>query len=171
MGFNLFFVACTLVPAGQKDESHLFPPKALLEASSFLQKGQAPQAHLKIEEYLNKGEEIKWYGYACLLKASAFEMESKNKESIKFYRKAIAHGSQYNGALEAQALYKLSFVYEKLGHRRELLASLRDLMERGSFFKSLQAEVETPARLAAVYAAQGREKEGIRAPPKGGSEL
>lgn len=154
--------ACSLVPVTKaKSNQDLNYPPELQDVHGLIVQEKTVDAQAKIDDYINKAENIHWYGHAYFLKGFLFEMEEKYKDSIKFYRRAIQHGSKYESAVEAKALYNLSFVFEKLDQRQDLISTLLDLMKRRSFFNRLTGQVEIPARLAAAYASQGKMKEGL----------
>lgn len=156
----IVFVACSLSPVSQEPLALKYPPE-LEEVHSLIIQRKTADARLKVEEYLNKAENIHWYGHAYFLKGFLYELDEDFDNATKFYRSAIQHGSQYESRVEAKALYNLSFVYEKLDQRQELLTSLIDLMKRREFFDVLTGQVEIPARLAAAYASQGKMKEAL----------
>ncbi len=153
-------LGCSSKPS-DPDQSALDYPKELEAVHSFIIQRKTNDARLKIEDYLNRAENIHWYGHAYFLKGFLYEMDEDFPNAVKFYRSAIQHGSQYESRVEAKALYNLSFVYERLDQRNELLTTLVDLMKRREFFDILTGQVEIPARLAAAYAAQGKMKEAL----------
>lgn len=116
-------------------------------------------ARLKIDDYLNKAENIHWYGHAYFLKAFLYELDNNLDSAVQYYRSAIQHASAYDAKVEAKSLYNLSFVFEKIQRQDELLTSLIDLMKRREFFDVLTGHVEIPARLAAAYASVNKMKE------------
>ena len=118
-------------------------------------------AQFAIESYLNKAENIHWYGHAYFLKAFLYEQTEDYDQSIKWYRRAIKHGTSYDSRVQAKALYNLSFVYEREARFTELLTVLVDLIKRRDFFDVLTGQVEIPARLAAAYSFHGRPKEAL----------
>ena len=154
-------LACASEPKKDPLEPQLKYPEELEAVHALVIKGKTVDAREKVEDYLNRSENIHWYGHAYFLKGFVYEIEEDFDNSIKFYRQAIDHGSQYESRVEAKALYNLSFVYEKLDRRNELLVSLIDLMKRRSFFDPLTGQVEIPARMAAAYASQGKMKEAL----------
>lgn len=156
----LFFLACTSAPVVPK-KIELEYPKELAAVNQLILERKTHDARLKVEEYLNKAENINWYGHAYFLQAFLYELDENFPQSIKYYREAIQHGSQYESKVEAKALYNLSFVYERIDEREKLVSTLVDLMKRRAFFDILTGQVEIPARLAAAYASQGRLKEAI----------
>ncbi len=156
----IFFVGCAQAPQ-KKENLGLKYPVELQKVQELLKVNKTADARLQIEDYLNKAENIHWYGHAYFLRGFLYELDEDYENSIKGYRAAIQHGSQYESRVEAKALYNLSFVYEKLDQRKELLISLIDLMKRQQFFDRLTGQVEIPARLAAAYASQGKMKEAL----------
>ena len=134
-------------------------PAELQAVHSLILEKKTADARIKVDDYLNKAENIHWYGHAYFLKGFLYELDENYPKSIKHYRSAIQHGSSYESKVEAKALYNLSFVYERVENMSELLISLVDLMKRRGFFDILTGQVEIPARLAAAYASQGRLKE------------
>ncbi len=155
-----FLTSCTSPPKPVTKSPLDYPPE--LEAvHDLIVKRKTADARLKIGDYLNKAENIHWYGHAYFLKGFLYELDEDYGNAIKFYRSAIQHGSQYESRVEAKALYNLSFVYEKIDERDRLLVTLIDLMKRREYFDVLTGQVEIPARLAATYASQGRMKEAL----------
>ncbi len=161
--FTLIFSLVLGCSSSSKKESkyNLKYPKELQEVNQLIAVKKTGDARLRVEDYLNKAENIHWYGHAYFLQGFIYELEENYPMSIKFYRSAIEHGSNYESRVEAKALYNLSFVYERIDNRDDLLATLIDLMKRREFFDVLTGQVEIPARLAAAYASQGRLKEGM----------
>lgn len=145
----------------EKVKDFLKYPAELEAVHGLVVKKKTVDAREKVDDYLNRSENIHWFGHAYYLKAFIYEIEEDFTNAEKYYRTAIDHGSQYESKVEAKALYNLSFVYERIDNRKDLLVSLLDLMKRRKFFDKLVREVEIPARLAAAYASQGKMKEAL----------
>jgi tetratricopeptide (TPR) repeat protein len=148
-------------PDRKNSKPYLAYPQQLQVVRDLISDNKTHDARMQIEDYLNRAENIHWYGHAYFLKGFIYEKEGQVDMAIKAYLSAVEHGSQYENAIEARALYNLSFVYESQDRRDELLATLIDLMKRRQYFVSLTGQVEIPARLAALYAAQGKMKEAL----------
>ena len=160
--FLLIHPGCSYLPIEKKVSNDFIKyPKELEQVHSLILLKKTDDALLKIDDYLNKAENIHWYGHAYFLKGFLFELDEKFDDSIKWYRSAIQHGSNYESRVEAKALYNLSFVYERIGNQDQMLVTLIDLMKRRQYFDVLTGQVEIPARLAAAYVAQGKMKEGM----------
>jgi tetratricopeptide (TPR) repeat protein len=154
----VFLVQCTHF-AEDKPQYNIDYPSELKDLNELILKNKTDDARIKIDDYLNKSENIHWFGHAYFLKAFLYEMDENYDEAIKNYRSAIQHSSHYDSKVEAKALYNLSFVYEKLDKKSELLVALVDLMKRREFFDILTGQVEIPARLAATYFSIDKVKE------------
>lgn len=132
-----------------------YPPE-LRKVNKLIVNKKTGDAKIEIQNYLNRAENIHWYGHAYFLMGFLYEVEEKPELAIKHYREAIQHAAAYDNVVEARALYNLSFVYERTGNWQKLVSTLIDLLERRQYLDVLSGQVETPARLAAAYAVIGR---------------
>jgi tetratricopeptide (TPR) repeat protein len=164
LNFPLFLLFCgcsSLVSEEKVNTPDLSYPQELEKVNELVQEKKTHDARAMIKSYLDKAENLNWYGHAYFLNAFTYEVDGNDELAVKSYKAAIEHGSQFESAVEAKALYNLSFVYEKMDRRNELVSTLVDLMSRRRYFDALTAQVEIPARLAAAYASEKRLKEGF----------
>ncbi|MCJ8276786.1 MAG: hypothetical protein HRT44_01610 [Bdellovibrionales bacterium] len=153
-------LSCSLISKTEKPKKYTINyPRELDEVNTLIDERKTADARMRIDDYVNKAENIHWYGHAYFLKAFIFEMDENYPEAIKYYRSSIDHSADYNSQVEAKALYNISFVYERVRNMEKLLTSLLDIMKRREYLDVLTGQVETPARLAAVYAYMGKTKE------------
>ncbi len=153
--FSLALGSCSHLNRNIKSQNINYPPE-LQKVYSHLGEDKLESAHQRVDEYINKAENIDWYGHAYFLKAYIYESQGQNQKAIDFYRKSIQHSAQYDSLVEAKALYNLSFVNEKMLYKSEMVSNLLDLMKRPQYFDQLTSLVETPARLAAAFASQNK---------------
>lgn len=146
--------SCNTVPNKEPRVPDLGYPQELQDVLSLIEEKKYEDALSRADDYLNKADNIKWYGHAWFLKGFVYESSERLQQAMAQYREAIQHAANYDSRVEAKALYNLSFVYEKSEKYEELVASLLDLMKRPQFFDAITSKVETPARLAAAYARQ-----------------
>lgn len=151
-----------MVPSVPEKPLTLQYPADLQVAHKLIVEKKHDDARFKIEDYLNRAENIHWYGHAYFLMGFLYELDENFDQSEKYYRSAIQHGLAFESRVEAKALYNLSYVYEKTQQMDKLLVTLIDLMARRRFFDSLTAQVEIPARLAAVYAFAGQMDDALK---------
>ncbi len=159
------FVGCVSLFKSDEDSNRnqqLIYPKKLEQAQDDFVAGRTVDAISKINQFLNDATNLHWYGHAYFLKAYFYEVEGKSTLAIKHYREAVEHGLQYEGEVEAKALYNLSFIYEREGEMQKMLATLVDLTKRQKYFPPFTTRVETPSRMAAVYASLGRTELAIQ---------
>lgn len=153
---------CSLTPQKESHKEgnpYLRYPDELEAVHSLILKKKTDDARMKIEDYLNKAENINWYGHAYFLNGFLYEMEENFPQAIVHYRSAIVHSHKFNSSVEAKALYNLSYVNERTQNWNDLLVNLLDLMKRRRHFDPLVANIEIPARLAATYAVLGKMQE------------
>lgn len=155
MLFTLFIVVgCSTTPRGASP--YLKYPKELDDVHNLIVQKKTDDARMRVDDYLNKAENINWYGHAYFLKGFLYEMDDNVEQAAVFYRTAINHSVKFDSNVEAKALYNLSFVNERIQNWNELLLNLTDLMKRRQFFDPVIGQVEIPARLAAAYAVLGK---------------
>lgn len=120
------------------------------------------EAHDSINSYLNKAENIRWYGHAYFLRGFLYESQQQDEKAVAAYRMAVQHSTGFDTKVQTQALYNLSFVYEKKRDFNSLATTLADLQKNKSLLPPLIARVETPARQAAVLFNQGDWKTALK---------
>ena len=126
-------------------------PPALNDANYYFKKRNYERAESEVHRYLNSTNEVYWHGHAYLLLGEIREKSGREAEAVDAYKKAMGHSSGYHGAVTAQALYRLSWVYEREAKYDELLIVLLDLERALSQGDNFIKYVETPARLANTY--------------------
>ena len=95
--FCLFTVALLGCSSNSKksEPSALDYPAELQAVNQLIKTKKTLDARNKVDDYLNKAENIHWYGHAYFLKAFLYELDEQYPEAIKYYRSAIQHGSNY----------------------------------------------------------------------------
>ena len=155
----LLCISCSMFFKKEERKYNIDFPSELQLVNKLILERKTDDAKNQIDDYLNRSENIHWFGHAYFLKGFLYEMDENYEASIGEYRSAIQHSSKYNSRVEAKALYNLSYVYERVGNMEKLTTTLLDIMKRREFFDVLTGQVETPARLAATYAYMGKMKE------------
>lgn len=86
---------------------------------------------------------------------AAYEGLGRCQQAAERYRSVVKSTLTRQGRIYAQALFRLSYVYECLGDNPKVIATLLDLHRRDSFLDENVKLAEVPARLAAAYARVG----------------
>ena len=141
----------------KKNYSIKYPEELTLVAEQ-IDEEKYKDARFNLDEYLNRSENLEYFGHAYFLKGYIYELEGDTEKAIRFYRQSVKHSSRFNGLVEAKALYNLSFTYERNGQFGPLMTVLTDLVKRPQHFRPLTARVETPARMGAALASLGQMK-------------
>ena len=139
------FAGCSLFSKKEKKVSYIEYPAELKKVNAMVIEKKFDDARILIDDYLNRSENIHWFGHAYYLKGFVYESDNQPDEAIRFYRQAIQHASRYDSVVEAKAIYNLSYVYERTGQMGELSSTLTDLMKRPQQKTSLRSS-ETPKR-------------------------
>jgi len=153
LGMALVFSACSL---GPRKGGSIDYPNELEQVSLLMSQGQADMSLKQIQAYLDRSENLQWYGHAYYLQGRVYQGQKNWEKAVESYRKAIRQFNGFDSLVEAQSLYRLSQVYEQTKQRKELIASLLDLMKRQTFFDQQIGDVEIPARLSAAYASEAQ---------------
>jgi|GEM_PF-2174375 len=157
MGSSAFLTTgCSSAPKTQ-DSQVVYPPELEQVRKKIAQK-HYKDAHGLIDSYLNRSENLQFFGHAYFLKAYIFELEGDVEEAMTFYRRSIQHANGFDSLVQAKALYNLSFTLERKGAFDELMTVLTDLFNRPEHFKALTAQVETQARMSSALASLGQLK-------------
>jgi hypothetical protein len=79
------------------------------------------------------------------------EKSGQEAEAVEAYRKVISHAAGYHSAAAAQALYRISWIFEREKKYEDLLVTLLDLERALGQGDNFVKYIETPARLANTY--------------------
>jgi len=139
----------------------IYPPE-LVPVEKKARSGQTKDAMLFLNRYLSAPENLQYFGQAYYLRGFVHEMEGQSEKAIENYRLSIQHGNRYDSVVEAKALYNLSFAYERSDNFSNLVGVLKDLRHRDTYFRTLTAEVEIPARLASAHFSLGQSREALK---------
>jgi len=126
-------------------------PPVLTDARYYYKQKDYDRAIAETRNYLNSSKDVYWYSHAYLLLGEIYENTGRNPEAVESYKKVLTHATGYHPAAAAQALYRLSWIYEREKKYDELLVTLLDLeraLGRGDNFVK---QIETPVRLANTY--------------------
>ena len=87
---------------------------------------------------------------------AAYEGMQECKAGGRRYRQAAQTSAGRYPRIEAQAIFRLSYVYECLGLTEKVIASLSDAQRRKVYLPEEITHAEIPARLASAYAQLGQ---------------
>ncbi|MFS4459080.1 hypothetical protein [Bdellovibrio sp. HCB2-146] len=96
---------------------------------------------------------------ARLGEAQALEGLGQWTQAVAIEREVSLITLKEQPEIAALALYRLSFTYREIGEDSKAAAALLDAQRLGNYLPMQITKVEIPARLAAFYASQGRDKE------------
>lgn len=82
---------------------------------------------------------------------AAYEGLGDCPKAIERYREVVSASAKRFQRMEAQALFRMSLMYECVGQDTKVIAALSDASKRGKFLPPETAQAEIPARLAAAY--------------------
>jgi len=131
-------------------------PPALETAHRFYREKNLPRAEAEVDRYLSTTTEVYYHGYAYLLLGEIRETGGQEARAVDAYKQVMSHAAGYHSTALAQALYRLSWIYERENKYEDMLVTLLDLqrnLRAGDNFIKL---VETPARLANLYYVLGQ---------------
>ncbi len=92
---------------------------------------------------------------------AAYEGLGQCDKAAERYREAVRGSAGKFEQIEAQALFRLSLMYECLGQDTKTITSLLDARKRGKSLPYETLHAEIPARLAAAYARIGNRKKAL----------
>jgi tetratricopeptide (TPR) repeat protein len=127
-----------------------FPP-ALQQAQVDIQNSDFIGAEGNIRKYLNNPQDVYWHGHAYLLLGEAREAAGRNDEALEAYKQAITQGTGFDHKITVQALYRISWVYEKTQQYQNLIVVLQDLERNVTDADYFTKYIENPSRLANTY--------------------
>jgi tetratricopeptide (TPR) repeat protein len=126
-------------------------PLELKEAQYFLRNNNGERAESEVQKYLGTTKDVYWQGQAYLMLGEIRESVGQENLAIEAYKQAVKHGAGYNSAIAAQALYRMSWIYERTLQYNDLQITLMDLMNVLGSGDNFIKHIETPARLANTY--------------------
>jgi tetratricopeptide (TPR) repeat protein len=126
-------------------------PTELKEAQYFLRNNNGERAEFEVQKYLGTTKDVYWQGQAYLILGEIRESVGRENLAIEAYKQAVKHGAGYNSAIAAQALYRMSWIYERTLQYNDLQITLMDLINVLGTGDNFIKHIETPARLANTY--------------------
>ncbi len=131
-------------------------PVELKEAQYFLRNQNAERAEAEVQKYLGSAKDVYWLGQAYIMLGEIRESVGQENLAIEAYKQAVRHGAGYNSAITAQALYRMSWIYERTLQYNDLQITLSDLKNVLGAGDNFIKHIETPARLANTYYVLGK---------------
>ncbi len=92
---------------------------------------------------------------------AAYEGLGDCPKAIDRYRQAVRASAKKFQRIEAQALFRLSLMYECVGQDKKAIAALLDSRRRGEHLGDEVVQAEIPARLAAAYSRLGNRDKAL----------
>jgi tetratricopeptide (TPR) repeat protein len=130
-------------------------PAALQSARSDIKNGDYAGAESHIKKYLGNPQDVYWHGHAYLLLGEARETSGQLNEALEAYKQAITQGTGFDQKITVQALYRISWIYEKQQDFQNLSVVLQDLARNLTAKDYFIKYIENPSRLANAYFALG----------------
>lgn len=126
-------------------------PDVLSEAEYHFKRKNFKRAEDEVQRYLSSTNDVYWHGHAYLMLGELRELQGEDAGAIDAYLQVIKHGAGYHSSAAAQAMYKLSWVYERHGRYEDLLVILLDLQKNLGTGDNFARFIEIPARLGNTY--------------------
>ncbi len=132
-----------------------YPPE-LKAAQDFLVNNHPERAESEVQRYLGTTRDVYWLGQAQLMLGEIRESVGQENLAIEAYKQAIKHGAGYHSTIAAQALYRMTWIYERTLQYNDLQITLLDLLNVLGSGDNFIKHIETPARLANTYYVLGK---------------
>lgn len=126
------------------------------EAMSFMQRENFKGAIRNFNIILNKYPSSKYEQLVLYNLASSYESINDCEKAGVIYQKLVRISQDNAPRTQAEALLRLSYVYECLGQDEKVIATLQDTYRRKNVLPIEVADAEIPARLAGAYARRGQ---------------
>lgn len=133
----------------------------LINAEKFLALARFEEARVLFRDFQWRHPQSVFFQSARIGEAQALEGMGRFQEAATLDRDIYLKTLKDQPEIAAQSLYHMSFVYEALGDDMKTVAALLDAKKLADHLSIETALAEIPARLAAVYARQGRESEAV----------
>lgn len=133
----------------------------LVNADKLLNRGRYAEALPHYQAFQHQYPQSVFYQAARLGEAQSLSGLEQWQEALEIYRDITLKTRIEQPKIAALAFYKMSFAWEALGDDLKTVAALLDAQRLGSYLPLETAVAEIPARLAAIYARQGREREAV----------
>lgn len=164
MGMSLVIISCSGRSIPSSAEAPIIPQKTVEElamenADVLLDQQDFTEAFKRMSLFQQSHPQSYFFEDSRLKQAKALQGLGQYHESLAITRKVIVTTLKEQPHIAALGLYISSFSYEALGDDLKTVAALRDAQKMGKHLSDEIALAEIPARLAAIYARQGRPKE------------
>lgn len=146
-------------------------PEGLNDARYYFKKEDFGRAESEVQRYLGSSADVYWHGHAYLLLGEIREATGKNADALEAYRKILGHSKGYHSASTAQALYRISWIFEHSKKYDDLLITLLDLERALGKGDNFVKHVETPARIANTYYVLNQWDRALKQREKVGDEV
>lgn len=153
-----------LLSCGHKEKKSAKPNQAqetkklYEEALNFMQRDNFKSAIRNFNIILNKYPASKYEQLVMYNLASSYESIDDCKKAGVIYQKLVRSAQGNAPRTQAEALLRLSYVYECLGQDEKVISTLQDAYKRKEVLPIEVADAEIPARLAGAYARRGQHK-------------
>ncbi|UOF00560.1 tetratricopeptide repeat protein [Bdellovibrio reynosensis] len=134
----------------------------IANAEKVLALGRFEEARILFRDFSGRKPQSVFYQSARLGEAQALDGAGKHQEAINLYREIWLKTQTEQPQISALALYQMASAYEAMGDDVKTIATLMDAKKMGQHLPPETVLAEIPARLAAVYARLGREKEAVQ---------
>lgn len=138
-----------------------YPPE-LKAAQDFLNRKNAERAEFEVQRYMGTTRDVYWLGQAQLMLGEIRESIGQENLAVEAYKQAMKHGAGYHSTITAQALYRMSWIYERTLQYNDLQITLLDLLNVLGSGDNFIKHIETPARLANTYYVLGKWEKALQ---------
>lgn len=126
------------------------------EAMNYMQRDNFKSAIQNFNTILNKYPSSKYEQLVMYNLASSYEAINDCRKAGLIYQKLVRVAQGNAPRTQAEALLRMSYVYECLGQDEKVISSLQDAYRKKNVLPSEVADAEIPARLAGAYARRGQ---------------
>lgn len=131
-------------------------PREIQRAKSLIKEGLVKDAEAELQNFLTAGRDIQWHGEAYLTLANLYETQGGDAKAEEAYLHALKYGTHYHSIVSSQALYRLSWLYERNKRYQDMLLVLLDLIKNPGLSDNYVIQTEAPARVANAYYVLGQ---------------
>lgn len=128
------------------------------EAMTFMQRDNFKSAIKNFNIILNKYPSSKYEQLVMYNLASSYESMNNCRKAGVIYQKLVKATQGNAPRTQAEALLRLSYIYECLGQDGKVISTLQDAYKRKNVLPPEVSDAEIPARLAGAYARRGQHK-------------
>lgn len=147
--------------ANTEDPQQAIQAASLNEAEESLHSGRFEQSEIAYKKFQSNYPQSSFYQAARLGEAESLEGQGRYKEATDLNREIYLNTHRYQPEIAAKALYRFGLCYEAMGDDLKAVAALLDAKKLKGHLPSEMALAEIPAKLSAIYARQGREREAL----------